>query len=154
MNYPIQLAGFEGQTIELASPGLLSGARLLVNGAPAPKGPKRGTMLLTRNDGSQAVARFRPHLRGGGVPQLEVDGEKYPIVEPLSWGVIAWSALPLIGLGGGLIGVIIGVLAMQYNFSIFRSERSIGQKYLLTGVVSAVSIALGLAIGLLVLSAL
>ena len=51
MKYPVNLQGFEGQTIEVQTQGLLSGARQFVNGKPASKGTKRGEMLLRRNDG-------------------------------------------------------------------------------------------------------
>ena len=52
MNYPINIDGFEGQTLEMKPSGMLAGPQLLVNGQPAAKGPKRGQMLLRRTDGS------------------------------------------------------------------------------------------------------
>ena len=53
MRYPLHLDGFEGQTLEVQPPGILSGPKLLVNGQPAPA--KRGQMALRRNDGRDAV---------------------------------------------------------------------------------------------------
>ena len=59
MKYAVNLQGFEGQTIELQTQGMLSGPKLLVNGKPASKGEKRGEMLLRRNDGKEVVAKFQ-----------------------------------------------------------------------------------------------
>jgi hypothetical protein len=58
MNFPLQVEGFEGQTIVVQTPGLISGASLLVNGQPAQKGKKRGELALRRSDGREVTVNW------------------------------------------------------------------------------------------------
>jgi hypothetical protein len=69
--------------LEVLAPGFFSGPRLLVDGEPAPKGPKRGQMLLRRDDGSQVIATWKPRFLD--LTQLVVDGQALNIIEPLKW---------------------------------------------------------------------
>lgn len=135
MKYPINLKGFEGQTVELQSAGLISSIKLLVNGQPAPKGKKRGDMLLRRDDGQEVVARFKSTFMD--VPSLLVDGQIIRVVEPLKWYEWIWNALPLlIVFSGGFIPILIGFVAASINLSIFRKQETALAKYGLTGLVT------------------
>lgn len=149
MKYPINLSGFEGQKLEVQSPGIFAGAKLLVDGEPAPKGKKWGEMTLHRNDGKEVVARFQ----GGfmDVPRLNVDGNVIQIVEPLKWYQWIWNALPLvIVVGGGAIPFLIAFLAFTLNLSQFRNRQSSLAKYSITGAITlgAIVLYLVLAVGL------
>ena len=84
MNYTTNIEGFEDQNI-VANVGFWTGTRLLVNGAAAPKGNKRGEMVLQRNDGRQVTATWKPQFLGLDVPQLSVDGQPIVLVKPLKW---------------------------------------------------------------------
>ena len=155
MNYPINLEGFEGQAIEMKPGGLTAGPQLLVNGQPAAKGPKRGQMLLRRNDGAEAVATLKPRFMGLDVPQLNVDGKTISVVEPLKWYVWVWSALPiLLVFVGGVIGVLVGIVAFGINTQIFRSSRTTVVKFILTAIVSLLAIVVYLALAVLLSSLL
>jgi hypothetical protein len=137
MQYPVQIQGFESQSIEVKAPGLFSGPKLLVNGQPAPKGPKRNQMALHRDDGAEAVAVWKPRLLGLDVPQIAVDGETIQVVEPLPWYQWLWSALPvLLVFAGGAIGAFAGVLALFVNIKLFRSSLNGVVKYLATAAAS------------------
>ena len=136
MGYETRIEGFEGQNIEVQV-SFWSGPKLLVNGEPAPKGSKRGEMLLQRNDGRQVIATWKPQLGGFDVPQLVVDGKATNLVEPLKWYEMVWSGLPLVLIFlGGAIGGACGAVAFVINSKIFRSESDGLLKYLITGVVS------------------
>lgn len=140
MNYPIQLEGFEGQTLEVKAAGLWAGPQLLVNGQPAAKGPKRGQMLLRRNDGSESIATWKQMFLGLDVPGLIVDGKQISVVEPLKWYVWVWSGLPvLLVFIGGALGAVAGIVAFTINTQIFRSARSTAVKFGLTAVVSVLA---------------
>ena len=135
MKYPINLPGFEGQTIELESAGLIKSARLFVNGQPAPKGTKRGEMLLRRNDGKDVVVRFKGTFLD--VPNLLVDGEIVQVTDPLKWYEWAWNGLPLLMIvSGGAIPILIAFIALSLNLRIFREQENTFKKYLLTGLVT------------------
>lgn len=141
MQYPITVDGFDGQNIVVESAGMMSGPKLLVNGQPAPKGPRRGQFMLRKNDGSDVVAGWKAGLNTmGGVPQLVVGDEVITITEPLKWYEIVWSALPLALIAfGGLIGALVGAIAFTVNSKIFRSEQSTAIKFLMSGGVTAVA---------------
>ena len=121
MRYPLKLDGFEGQTLEVQPPGVLSGPKLLINGQPAPTGLKRGQMLLRRNDGRDAIVRWRPQFLGLDVPQLYVDGYVVNVAPPLPLLAWLWSAVPvLLVLIGGALGALVGFIAFATNTRIFR----------------------------------
>jgi hypothetical protein len=141
MRYPLVLKGFEGQTLEVQPAGILSGPQLLVNGQPAAKGPRRGLMLLRRNDGRQVVAAWRAQIFGLDVPQLLLDGQRVNIVEPLRWYVWAWSALPiLLVLIGGALGALAGFIGFGINTKIFRTSLPGPAKFGLTVLVSLLAV--------------
>ena len=89
MSYTAKIEGLENQNIE-AKVSFWSGPKLLVNGEPAPKGTRRGEMVLQRNDGKQVTARWKTQFLGLDVPQLTVDGKTVYLVEPLKWYQWAW----------------------------------------------------------------
>ena len=137
MRYPLKLDGFDGQTIEVQPSGLLSGPKLLLNGQPAPAGPKRGQMALRRNDGREVMVRWRPQILGLDVPQLYVDGYVVNVVPPLPLLAWLWSALPiLLVLIGGALGALAGFIAFAISTRIFRSSLPGLAKYGLSLLVS------------------
>src|SRR5262249_5084837 len=138
--YHLKLEGFSRQNIEVEPAGILSGPKLLVNGQPAPKGERYGQMLLRRDDGRDAVVRWRPQLFGLDIPQLYVDGQIVNVVEPLPWYVWVWSALPvLMVLVGGALGALAGFIAFAINTRVFRSPLPLLGKFSLTLLVSLAS---------------
>ncbi len=147
MSYALKIDGFEGQNIE-ARVSFWTGPKLMINGAPAPKGPSRGEMVLQRNDGRQVIATWKPQLMGLDVPQLVIDGKTVSLATPLKWYQWVWSALPiLLVFWGGLLGGIAGVIAFSINTSIFRSRTNEILKYVITGVVSIIAVVVYLFIG-------
>lgn len=140
MSYTVNIEGFEGQQIEV-NVGFWSGPKLLVNGGPAPKGNKRGEMVLQRNDGRQVVATWKPQILGFDVPQLLVDGKAVNLIEPLKWYQWIWGGWPVVLLFvGGALGAIAGLVGFSINAKIFRTEMSEVLKYVVTGAVSVLAV--------------
>ena len=140
MSYPAKIEGFEYQNIEVQT-GFWTGPRLLVNGEPAPKGSKRGEMILRRDDGRQVNASWKPQFLGLDVPQLVVDGKTVQLVEPLKWYQWVWGGWPIVLLFvGGALGAIAGMLGAVINARVFRAEISEILKYVVTGVVSILAV--------------
>lgn len=136
MQYPVQIEGFEDQMIEVKAPGLVAGPKLLVNGQPAAKGPKRNQFVLRRLDGSEAVAQWKPRLLGLDVPQLLVDGKTVEVAPSLQWYEWLWAALPLLLIfGGGAVGGFFGAMAFYTNIKLFRSSLGSVAKYAAAGAV-------------------
>jgi hypothetical protein len=137
MEYPLNLPGFEGRQLSLQTAGFFSGPKLLLDGQPAPPGPKRGQFALRRNDGTQAVAELRNPLFIDPVPQVVVDGKPHQAAAPLKWYQWVWAGAPLVLLAvGGALGGVLGALAMVVNGRIFRTGLNGVLKYAITGVVS------------------
>jgi hypothetical protein len=137
MAFTVQLEGLEGQHIEVRPASLFAGPRLLINGSQAPRGSKRGEMVLRRNDGSEVIARWKPQLLGLDTPKLLVNGKTIPVVEPLKTPQIVWGGLPvLLFFVGGALGAAAGIGAFSINARIFRSDLNAAAKYLVTALVS------------------
>lgn len=118
-----------------------SGPKLVVNGVPAPEGNKRGEMLLQRNDGRQIIARWKPQFIGLDVPQLIVDEKVINLAEPLKWYQWIWGGLPIaLVFIGGALGAITGIIGFTINTKVFRIEMNSVLKYVITGVVSALTV--------------
>jgi hypothetical protein len=119
----------------------VTGPKLLVNGQLAAKGPKRGALMVRRNDGREVIAVWRPQVLGLDVPRLQVDGKLVNVVEPLKWYVWVWSALPiLLVFIGGAVGALAGFIGFAINTQVFRSSRPGVAKFALTAVVSVLAV--------------
>ncbi len=140
MSYHAKIEGLEGQNIEV-NVSFWAAPKLLVNGEPAPKGTKRGEIVLQRNDGKQVTATWKPQFLGLDVPQLVVDGKVITLVEPLRWYQWIWGGWPvMLLLIGGALGAIAGIIAAAINAKVFRTELSDVLKYVVTGVVSVLAV--------------
>jgi len=123
----LELEGFEKQRIEVRPAGLFSSRKLLVNGEPAPKGAKRGHMLLTRDDGQDVTAQWRS---GFGSSVLELDGkpieiETGAVLKSYEWVLmLSPAALAVFGIMGWLFAAV----AIGIGYAVFRTEKSPGKK--------------------------
>jgi hypothetical protein len=66
-------------------PGFFSGAKLLVNGEPAPRGPERGQMILPRDDVTAEIVTWESNPMWLNPPILLVGKARINIIEPLHW---------------------------------------------------------------------
>ena len=140
MIYPVKVPGFENQSIEVDQ-GAFGRPKLLFNGRPAPKGNKRGEMLLRRDNGSEAVATWKMQFAWFDIPKLVVDEKEIQVVESLKWYEYVWSGLPiLLVIAGGLIGAVFGTIGFIINARIFRSSMSKFLKYILTAGVTILTV--------------
>ena len=140
MNYITNIEGLENQKVE-AKVSFWSGPKLLINGQLAPKGSKRGEMVLHRNDGKQVSASWKPQFLGLDVPQLVVDGKTIHLVEPLKWYQWLWGGWPVMLLiVGGALGAITGMIGFAINAKIFRADMSEVLKYVVSGIVSILAV--------------
>ena len=140
----LQIEGFENQTIEFKSPGLLSGRKLLVNGEPAPKGPRRGEMRLVRDDGREVVARWKRSF-GGHI--LDVDGKTYQIGQTFTWYEWVLIFIPFALAISGVMGWIFAGVAVGVGYAAFNSQRSQLQKILLWAGGLLLALALNIVVG-------
>ena len=139
MQHYVHAEGFEGRQLIVESSGFFSGPRLMLDGQPASKGPKRGQLLLRRNDGVDVIAQLRG-VFVDPIPQVTVDGKTIKIAEPLPWYIWLWSGLPIVLLFiGGALGGGLGAAAMMINGRVFRTDMHGALKFALTGAISLVT---------------
>lgn len=137
MQYPFTVPGFENRQLCVETGGFWSGAKLLIDGEPAPKGPKRGQFSLRRLDGTEVIAQLRITNYLDPIPQVIIEGHSFSAVEPLKWYQWVWGGLPFaLVIIGGALGGLFGGIALVINGRMFRSNRNGWAKYLLSGAIS------------------
>ncbi|CAH0122660.1 MULTISPECIES: hypothetical protein [unclassified Paenibacillus] len=136
MRYPIKLDGFEGQAVEVQAG--FSKPRLFVNNQLVPM--KKRIMTLKRNDGTEATAAWKPKFLGLDIPDLIVDGKEIQVAKPLHWVFKVWSVLPIFLFLGGLFGGLIGILAITFNFAVFRISANLFLKFFITLLISVAAV--------------
>lgn len=114
----------------------LSFPKVLVDGEPAPRGSKRGTWILRRNDGRHVELRVRSWGMDP-VPRLFFDEAEIVLERPLTAMEWLWigSSLFLMFIGGAIGGLFAGV-ALTVNTRIFRGVSSPFARYLASAGVS------------------
>ncbi|MCX7040860.1 MAG: hypothetical protein NT005_17215 [Spirochaetes bacterium] len=141
MVYPFTHPGFENHQIALKPGGWWSGPVLMIDGKKAPRGRKRGEYLLTKNDGTQSIARLKTVFFLEPTPQVIIDDRVITLAEPLKWFQWVWISMPLaLPVLGGAIGALVGVVAGYVNLGLFRSRLKEIVKYGLTAVVTIASV--------------
>jgi hypothetical protein len=153
MRRKVRVAGLVGHDVSVEV-GLFSGPELLVDGRPAPKGAKRNSRLLRLDDGTEILAEFgtlgRSALPLDSVPTLTIYGKTMQLWKPLTWYEALWSAIPMVQLFfGGCIGGAVGGAATFINTRVFRLGLSKVMKYVVTGLITVVSVALGVGLATL-----
>jgi hypothetical protein len=140
MDYPVTLEGFEGHEIKLRVDTWSAAPILLLDGEVAPPGPKRNQYLLTRDDGTEELVKFRNSLFDP-VPQLKVGNQTYNVAEPLAWHELIWCLLPLgLVFFPGIDGILLAFAGCWVNNRLFRSERPLTQRYALTAAVTLAAV--------------
>ena len=134
MDIPVNLPGMEGQSVTLRTAGAFAGAKLILNGQPVEK--QNGAFNLRTNVGSTLAVQFKTRFLDPS-PDLVVGGQTIQLAQPLQWYQYLWIGLPIaLVFAGGAIGGLCGGLGAGVSSRIFRSDRSEGMKYALTGLIS------------------
>lgn len=144
MKYAVSVDGFRKHKLSVEAPGILTPARLYINGKPAPHGHRPGQLVVRRDDGKEVVATFKRRLLGLDWPTLEVDGKVAEGLEPLPYYQLLWCAIPLtliviggsLNVGFGFLGALVGLGGLWFNAYIFRTEMHKVLKYALTAAVA------------------
>jgi hypothetical protein len=125
MLYKLEVAGFEGQRLEIdAGPFKKT---LLLNGVPAPSAGI-GQFRLTRNDGREVTTKWTSSL--DPAPSIVIDGQTIRTAPPLKWHEIAVIGLPvLLVVVGGAVGGLLGGVAATFNAKLMRSAQPVALRY-------------------------
>ena len=152
MRYLVNLPELPGRRIEV-EPGIFSTARLLVDGQPAPKGPKRGQFSLRGADGRDTPVVLKTSFLDP-VPQVLCAGRTIRLVEPLTWYQWIWTGIPILLIfRGGALGGALGGAATVFNIRILRSDMTGLLRYTLAGLLSVGAVGAYIFLAALFLSA-
>lgn len=150
MEYPINIKGFEGRETVIRDAGFFSAPKLIIDGQPASKGPKRGQLSLRRNDGTEVLAQLKTSFVDPA-PKLVIEGETIETAAPLPWHQWLWAALPFaLVFAGGALGGLFGGIATIVNGRIFRSNMSEFVKFMVSGVVSIATVIVFFVVALII----
>jgi hypothetical protein len=153
MRYTVNLAGLADRKVEVES-SVFRAPRVLVDGQPAPKGPKRAQFLVRGTDGRDSVLELKTKVPDP-VPQVLWAGQTIKLEESLKWYQWVWSGVPLLLLFlGGAIGGVVGGVAVTLNVRILRSRMSGTGRYAVTALVSVAAFGIYLAIARTALTAI
>ncbi|MBN1304466.1 MAG: hypothetical protein JXA13_08525 [Anaerolineales bacterium] len=143
MKFNVKIKGFENQTVEVLTDRFFTRTKLFINGEEAPKGAKRGEILLRRKNGKEISARWIWQFPD--IPKLMVGEETIDIVAPMKWYEWGWCVLPVMliwagyGWRGYILGTILAVIGIVLNLQIFRRNSKFLSRY---GLTMAVTLAL------------
>lgn len=148
MQYPVNVPGFEGRNMVVET-SVWSTPKLLVDGGPAPKGPKRNQYAIKPHNSNHEVLVELKTKFPDSIPVVYANGNEYHIAEPLSTSAMIWAAAPLLLMFvGGAIGGLLGGLAAFANMQAMRSDLPIPARYGISGVFSFAAFIIWLTIAL------
>ena len=135
MKAQLPIEGFGSQVLEIRSPGLLQGPILTIDGQRAPKGKRRNTYLIQRDDGRTATIRLKPSLVYD-LPGVEIDGTRFEVVPRLRWFEYLLASFPLVLILVGILGIVLAAILIVACIRLFRSSLEPLPKYLAAGFLS------------------
>lgn len=136
----IEHPDFVSRRLKVEVAGWWRAPRLYQRGVPV--SAHRGVYLVTTDSGETAPIRLRWDFIDP-VPRVRLGQRTLTLARPLRWYEYLWLGLPLLLiLNGGLLGGLVGVFSMHCNGQLFRHQTLPWRRYLLTGLLSAGSIAI------------
>lgn len=129
-----------GKQIAVRPATWLRGPQLLVDGHPQ-KGT-RGIFHVPDSAGNDVTIRLASNWIDP-IPRVTVNGRPLVLARSLEWYEYLWIGLPvLMVFTGGLLGALIGVAAVRESATVFRTNNSKAVKFLVTGLVTFVAVAI------------
>ncbi|MEX0941055.1 MAG: hypothetical protein WD002_00750 [Pseudomonadales bacterium] len=97
---------------------------------------KRGKYEV-RDDHGQLCAVKLTSVFFDPIPRVTIGEEDVAIAKPLAWYEYLWMGIPIVLVFiGGALGVLCGLMAVYTSSRVFRSERGVILKYVLSALVS------------------
>jgi hypothetical protein len=140
LDYSLPIPGFEDKEV-LIRLSYWVGPKLFIDNKkirPFKKNSltKNREYILTSNYGTTVNIKFK-HRPLDLVPKVFVDGTEFKLARQLNVWEYIWICLPIILIFiGGILGSLIGTVALYSNSILIRKPRNIFLKYLLPGITS------------------
>ena len=137
MKHVFELPDFPQSSFVIESSFWTGKSIIYQDGVQVEQSKEKGKPFLLKSSDGQILKAYAQNKLPEMVPELEINGIKYEIIEKLEWYQYAIGGLPiLLVFVGGAIGALIGIFASINNFKIFRSEGTTLSKYVkVTGIV-------------------
>ncbi len=130
MEYPINLPGVENKQVKLVTSNFYGKPKLFLNDFELQKQNDRYS--ITSDSGSPILITLENNFLDP-VPKVFANNNQILVAKKIKWYEYIWTGLPiLMVLQGGLLGVLFGLISLRLNLNIFRGNRKIIAKYLLT----------------------
>ncbi len=147
MEYIINLPEIDKAELKLIVPKIFGKTKLYLNDFQIPKNNNRYS-INNGNDKPILITLKNNYL--DPVPKIFVNDNQVHVAKPIKWYEYIWTGLPiLLILQGGLLGALMGFIALRLNVSIFRNDKSIFFKYLITLGISLAFVIVFLVIAIL-----
>jgi len=138
MEIPFEHNKFESQRISIQPAGWFSGVKLLVNGSEAKR--KKGKFIIRSDSGEEVTVQLKSNFIDP-IPKVIIDEQEILLAKPLQWFEYLWMGLPIILVFvGGALGGVVGFSACYSSARLFRSDKSILSKYVLTGFITLAAV--------------
>jgi hypothetical protein len=134
MNLIVRHPLLQKQRLMFRAPTLLKSGALLLNGQSVKR--INGRYSVQNDAGDDIVVEIKRNFLDP-IPVLKIGEESIQLARSLTWYEYAWIGIPILLIfAGGAIGAGIGFYATYTSSFIFRGERSLRAKYILTGLIS------------------
>ena len=148
MEIAIPQEGFENRRFAVRTAGLLSGPKVLIDGAPAER--HKGAYLVRNNQGEAVEVKLKSGLLDP-VPRVEIAGQALRLVKPLAWYEYLWMAIPIVLVFiGGALGGLCGAAAVYASARVFRSNQDTAMKFVISTAYSLAAFVAWFAIAVIV----
>ena len=154
LDYSLPLPGFEDKEVTIRL-SYWVGPKLFIDGKkirPFKKNiiTKNREFNLASNYGNTVNIKFK-HRPLDLVPKVFIDGSEFKLARQLNIWEYIWICIPLILVfAGGVLGTLIGTVALYSNSILIRKPKNIFLKYLLPGITTVAAFLLYLqSLGLL-----
>lgn len=109
-------------------PSLFGLVKVFYDGREVEK--EKGKFLIINGEGKEFSLRLKNRFYDP-LPSVFINDEQIYIARSFKWYEYIWMGLPiLLTIEGGLLGVLIGFVALRLNGFVFRSGKGIAFKYL------------------------
>jgi hypothetical protein len=134
MDFAVSHPAFRSQNLSVRTAGLFTGPVVLLNGAAVKR--VKGKYDVRDDAGTERVVQLKSNFIDA-IPLVKIGNETVQLARPLRWYEYLWIGVPIVLMfAGGALGGGIGAFAAYSSSRIFRSDRSSGSKYALTGLIS------------------
>lgn len=130
MEYTINLPDLENGQLKLVTSNFFGKPKIFLNDFEI---KKQNDRYSVNGDSGKPILITLKNNFLDPIPKVFANNNQIHIAKEIRWYEYIWTGLPiLMVLQGGLLGALLGLISLRLNLNIFRGDRKIISKYLLT----------------------